>query len=195
MKTFSEGDADAWAQAVAGDGEAFAVLFDRHGGRVFRHACRMVEGRQDAEDVTAATFLELWRRRADVRIVDGSVLPWLLITAGNVARNINRARRRHGAFLARLPRLGTFAGAAEIVLDRSVDPRLRSALRALDPVDLHLVSLVALEDRSIAEAAQVLGLTAAAAKSRLHRARHRLRGVLAQHSEEVQAVASHGRAS
>lgn len=183
MERFSGGDADVWSLAVAGDGDAFGVLFDRHGNRVFRHARRLVEGRQDAEDVTAATFLELWRRRADVRVVEGSVLPWLLVTAGNISRNANRARRRHRAFLARLPRVGTVGGASETVLDSSIDPWLQSALRTLDPVDLHLITLVALEDHSIAGAAEVLGLTPSAAKSRLHRARHRLRDVLAQHSE------------
>jgi RNA polymerase sigma-70 factor (ECF subfamily) len=154
---------------------------------VFRHACRLVEDRQDAEDVTAATFLELWRRRADVRVVEGSVLAWLLVTAGNISRNTNRARRRHRAFLARLPRVGTVEGASETVLDSDIDPKLQSALRALDPVDLHLITLVALEDRTIAAAAEVLGLTPAAAKSRLHRSRHRLRDVLAQHAEKLSA--------
>ena len=57
----------------------------------------------DAEDVAASAFLELFRRRDDVRVVNGSVLPWLLVTASNLARNSARARRRYQEFLARLP--------------------------------------------------------------------------------------------
>lgn len=85
-------------------------LFDRHRDRVFGHACRLVESRYDAEDVTASAFLELWRRRGDVRLVEGSVLPWLLVTTGNVARNSRRGTRRYRQFLSRLPPRGVCAG-------------------------------------------------------------------------------------
>ncbi|MGH2910056.1 MAG: hypothetical protein ACRDK8_12235 [Solirubrobacteraceae bacterium] len=54
--------------------------------------------------MAASTFLELWRRRADVRLVDQSVLLWLLITATNLSRNAARGTRRYRQFLQRLPR-------------------------------------------------------------------------------------------
>jgi DNA-directed RNA polymerase specialized sigma24 family protein len=60
-----------WRRSLEGDGEAFGALFDRHRDRVFGHACRLADTRQDAEDVVASAFLELWRRRAEVRLVDG----------------------------------------------------------------------------------------------------------------------------
>jgi RNA polymerase sigma-70 factor (ECF subfamily) len=186
---------ELWGRSLAGDGQAFGVLFERHGGRVFRHACRLVTTQHDAEDVTAAAFLELWRRRSDVRLVEGSVLPWLLVTTGNVARNSVRSTRRYREFLARLPREATAPDAAEVALDRSVlglDADLRAALLGLDEVDLHLVALVALEDYPIADAARVLKLTPAAAKSRLHRARHRLRAVLGPHSTTPEPNATAG---
>ncbi len=73
-------DSTLWGRSLTGDGEAFDVLFDRHRDRVFRHACRLADTRQDAEDAVASAFLELWRCRAKVQLVDGSVLPWLLVT-------------------------------------------------------------------------------------------------------------------
>ena len=66
-----------WHLSRTGDAGSFDVLFERHQDRVFRHACRLVDNLHDAEDVTAATFLELWRRRDDVRLVGDSLLPWL----------------------------------------------------------------------------------------------------------------------
>ena len=83
-------DRDLWARACAGDGGAFGVLFDRHHGRVRRHAARLVEDATDVDDVAAAAFLELWRRRRQVRIVDDSVLPWLLApeTLGRAAASV-----------------------------------------------------------------------------------------------------------
>jgi RNA polymerase sigma-70 factor (ECF subfamily) len=93
-----ESDEGLWRRSLDGDGEAFAFLFDRHRDRVFGHAFRLVQTRHDAEDVAASVFLELWRRRAEVRLVDGSVLPWLLVTTTNVGRNSARGTRRYRAF-------------------------------------------------------------------------------------------------
>jgi RNA polymerase sigma-70 factor (ECF subfamily) len=164
-----------WSAALAGDGDAFGRVFDLHHDRVYRHACRLVEVRPDAEDVTASAFLELWRRRDSVRLVGGSVLPWLLVTTGNLSRNVRRSTRRYRALLQKLPRTGTAADPAEVMLGRPVgwDSALVNHLREMTRTDLALITLVALEGFTTAEAADALGLSLAAAKSRLHRIRHR----------------------
>ncbi|KLN35664.1 MULTISPECIES: RNA polymerase sigma factor [Cellulosimicrobium] len=178
----AETDAALWAASLGGDSAAFGVLFDRHRDRVFRHAYRLVVDRHQAEDVLAAAFLELWRRRTSVRLVSGSPLPWLLVTASNVARNVRRGTGRHRRLLDALPRGGDVPAAedAAFVDDPAevVDPALGAALRALPAADLRLLTLVALEGWSISDAAGVLGLTPSAAKSRLHRARVRLRAAV-----------------
>jgi RNA polymerase sigma-70 factor (ECF subfamily) len=174
----SGNDEALWVRSLAGDEAAFAALFDRHGNRVFGHARRLVNDRHTAQDVTAATFLELWRCRHRVRLVNASVAPWLLVTATNVARNQIRTLRRHRRLLERLPRVGDAPDAAEVVLSQSilgVDDRLAAALRSLRSADLQLFCLVALEGYSVAEAGQVLNLSPSSAKSRLHRARIRMR--------------------
>ena len=71
-------EAGLWARSLDGDAEAFGVLFDQHRDRVFGQASRLVGGRHEAEDIAASAFLELWRRRNDVRLVGGSVLPCLV---------------------------------------------------------------------------------------------------------------------
>lgn len=186
-----------WRRARRGDGQAFGVVFDLHRDRVYRHALRLIGERSDAEDVAASAFLELWRRRDVVRLVNGSVLPWLLVTAGNLARNMARARRRYRDFLARLPRSGDraactsgvaglggsgSAGDAADAADQAlagpelgVDPRLREVLRALPELDVTLLLLVSFEDLTVADAAAATGLTPAGAKTRLHRVRQRIR--------------------
>lgn len=171
-------DEARWRRSLAADGEAFGELFDRHRGRVFRHACRLSVSRQDAEDLVAATFLELWRLRERVRLVDGSVLPWLLATATNLALNATRARRRYQRFLERLPRADHEPDAATVALGAhglGVDARLRDGLRLLRATDSQLLVLVALEGYTVGEAAACLQITVTAARSRLHRARTKLR--------------------
>jgi RNA polymerase sigma factor (sigma-70 family) len=173
-------DADLWAAACSGDEEAFGCLFDRYSARVFRHASRLVADVHDAEDVTATAFLELWRRRDDVRLVDGSVLPWLLVTTTNVSRNVRRAARRYRTMLDRLPRQSTAGEPQQEVLDRTshLDPDLLAALHGLKPADLHVFALVALEGFSVADAATALHLSPGSARNRLHRSRQHLRRTL-----------------
>lgn len=173
-----ESDEALWRRSLDGDGEAFGALFDRHRSRVFRHACRLAHTRHDAEDVVASAFLELWRRRADVRLVDRSVLPWLLVTATNLGRNTARGTRRYRQFLDRLPRPADQPDVAEVALDThalGVDARLRAGLRALNKTDAHLFVLVALEGYPVTAAAEQLELSLSAARARLHRVRTRLR--------------------
>lgn len=173
-----EADEMLWRRSVDGDDDAFALLFDRHRERVFGHACRLTQTRHDAEDVTASAFLELWRRRADVRLVNGSVLPWLFVTTTNLGRNAARSTRRYRQFLERLPRPQDEPDTAETALGAhalGVDARLRAGLRSLRRTDATLFALVALEGYPVAEAAEILQLSPSAARTRLHRARAQLR--------------------
>lgn len=171
-----------WSRSLSGDGEAFGALYDRHRDRVFRHAYRLSGNHHDAEDIMAAAFLELWRRRAMVRIVDGSVVPWLLVTTTNMARNNGRAALRYRRLLDSLPRREESLGATEPDFvsspQETLDQDLASALATLNAEDLHLVSLVVFEDYSLAAAAAVLNLTPGAAKTRMHRARQRMKAAM-----------------
>jgi len=189
-------DEALWSRSVTGDGEAFGLLFDRHRDRVYGHACRLLEHRHDAEDATASAFLELWRRRDAVRLVEGSVLPWLLVTTANLSRNTRRGARRYRDFLDRLPRAGTGPDPAEQAFAtqplHDLAPQVAAELRRLKPQDLRLVSLVVLHDVPLAEAAALLSLSEAAAKSRLQRARQRLRCALADQAPGVQPIEQAG---
>jgi DNA-directed RNA polymerase specialized sigma24 family protein len=92
-----------WRQVINGDGEAFGLLFDRHHERVGRHALKVLGVPHLAEEITAVVFYEAWRRRANIRMVDHSILPWLLVTANNIVRNHVRQQRRYRHFLSQLP--------------------------------------------------------------------------------------------
>lgn len=179
MGTIDPDDGDLWSRSLAGDGDAFGVLFDRYGGRVYRHAYRLTQNKPDAEDTSAAAFLELWRQRSKVTLVQGSVLPWMLVTTTNCALNLRRATRRYDALLKRLPRTPDAEDAAATYLQSNplddVDVQLGRALRALKPVDLQLITLVALEGYDAGAAATILHLSPGTARTRLHRARQRLR--------------------
>ena len=157
-----------WDRARHNDGDAFAALFDLHRDRVYRRALGLLGSTHDAEDVVAAAFFELWRKRRSVRVVAGSVLPWLLVTAVNLSRNAHRSTARYRRLLATLPR-------DERQAEREhVSDRLADSLQRLSTIDGALFVLTALEDMPINEAAATVGLKPATARVRLHRARVRL---------------------
>lgn len=174
MMTTIADETTLWSRARSGDGRAFAALFDAHRDRAFRHALRLVASAHDAEDVVAAAFFELWRKRDAVPVVDGSVLPWLLVTTTNLARNSGRGVRRYRAAIDRLPRSQDLADPAETAAERIAREQLLDAVRSLGEPDAALVLLIALEGFSPAEAGQAVGLSPGAARVRLHRARKRL---------------------
>lgn len=163
-------DETEWADAARGDGEAFGRIFDRHRDRVFRHSLRLVPTASDADDVVAVAFLEAWRRRQQLRFVDGSMLPWLLVTATNAAHNLSRASRRYRALLARLPVDEHAADHADLY-DQG---EAHVALRSLSLTDQQVVSLCILQGYSERDAAAALGVPAGTVKSRLSRAKRRL---------------------
>jgi len=163
-------DEEDWRRARAGDGEAFGRIYDRHRDRVTRHSVRLVPTWADADDVVAITFMESWRRRESVRFVDGSALPWLLVTATNAARNLSRGARRYRALLARLPASDPAPDHAE----RFDDSTAVEALRSLSLADRQVVTLCILEGFTEREAAAALGVAPGTIKSRLSRAKKRL---------------------
>jgi RNA polymerase sigma-70 factor (ECF subfamily) len=118
--------------------------------------------------------------------VDGSVLPWLLVTTTNLALNQRRGLRRYRAFLAGLPRAQPQATAAEDTaftsVELDVDPALLRAMEELSGADRQLLVLIALEDYSLRAAAQVLGISEQAGRSRWQRLRRRLASRLAADS-------------
>lgn len=178
----SEDEAAAWANVLRNDGDAFAAIFDQHRDRTYRHALRLTLNIHDAEDVVAGAFLELWRKRQSVRLVDGSVLPWLLVTATNLSRNTTRSLRRYRSLIASLPR-GYVSESAEDGVVRQIEElrltkKIRDALGGLSPSDVALITLTTYEGYSTAQIAAAQGISDGAARTRLHRARSRMAGSL-----------------
>ncbi len=166
----SDDDAALWMRVRDGDETALGTLFDRLEVRLFRHATRLLSNREDAKDAVTIAFFELWRKRATVRLVDGSPLPWLLNTVSHSARNLERSARRYRLLLARTP-VDAHA-AAPIAADES---GVLAALRRLPAREQSVVVLTVLEGYADREAAEALGVPLGTVKSRLSRAKGRLR--------------------
>ena len=169
MDHFENTETALWARARRDEGDAFGLLFDLHHDRVYHRALGLMANTHDAEEVAAAAFFELWRKRRSVRLANGSVLPWLLVTTANLSRNAQRSSSRYQQLLRTMPRAESVAAPdAESIETKK---RLRESLRLLSPIDGALFVLITLEDVPLAEAAEAVGLKPSTARMRLHRAR------------------------
>jgi RNA polymerase sigma factor (sigma-70 family) len=190
--TVLQSDEVEWAAALEADDRAFGALFQRHHPRVFRHSLRLVVVAAEADEVMASAFFELWRRRTDVRLVDGSVLPWLLVTATQLSRNRTRGMIRYQRLLSRLPRedpVDAVESATESLERLELRKQISAALRRMSATDAALMTLTVVDGLSTAEAAAAVGLAPGAARMRLSRARGRLRALL----EDVHEPLRHDR--
>lgn len=179
MRDEQESDSALWLEAVSGTERAFVTIFDRYRARIFRAAFRRTGSVGDAEEVVAIVFFEAWRLRKRVRIVDGSLLPWLLTVTSHVTSNLSRSQRRYARMIAQLPPPADQEDHAAHI-DEALDGRARAhaiteALGALAPGDRAVVELCLIEELPMSDAAAALNLPIGTVKSRLHRARRQLR--------------------
>ncbi|KAB1946716.1 RNA polymerase sigma factor [Micromonospora sp. ALFpr18c] len=168
------------ARVRAGDPGAFAELFDQHARSVYNHAFRLTADWATAEDVMAATYLQAWRSRDRVTEDGGSLRPWLLGIATNEARNHIRSNRRYRRVAAALLAGDrTQPDHADEVAGRLDDTRrIAAAIEALTRLrrpEREVLTLCLWEGLDYEAAAQALGVPVGTVRSRLSRARARLR--------------------
>lgn len=154
----------------------FRELFMTHQRAVVAYVARRTDPPGDtdtAQDVASAVFITAWRRLDDV---GPDPLPWLFVTARNVLADTRRGARRQRS---RESRHG---------VDRSLNPppvpdladrvadgiAVREALANLNDQERELATLVAWDDLSLVQAAQVLGISPEAARTRWKRLRSKL---------------------
>lgn len=166
------------ARARAGDADAFGAVFDACARPVYNHAFRLTGDWSAAEEVMAMTFLEAWRSREQIAEDGGSLQPWLLGIATNLARGQHRAARRQRNALARLASTDYLPDFADDVSARLDDAaRIKALHRALAGLSRHEFDVLALcvwSGLGYAAAAEALGIPVGTVRSRLSRARAKL---------------------
>ncbi|WP_037315858.1 RNA polymerase sigma factor [Amycolatopsis orientalis] len=175
-------DTELWRAAAGGDHGAFGELFERHAQSVWNHAYRLTGSWASAEDLTSATFLTAWRRRADITLIRDSALPWLYTVTGNLARSEHRSSGRRLRLVRRLPEPRQVSDHADTVVDQlDGEDRLRQVLALvakLPKSQRQAVELCLLGDLSLPDAAELLGVAEVTVRAHISRARAQLRAAL-----------------
>ena len=173
------------ARLREGQDAALNDLMNRHATAIFQFLYRMVGTAEDANDLAQEAFVRVYRHRDRFR-PDSSFSTWVFTIAANLARNQLRWRARHPTVPLDATASGSTQTYGELLPsgDQAPDDELlleerRAAVRAAVaelPGDLReALLLFEFEDRSMTEAATILGTTQKGIESRLYRARGQLR--------------------
>ena len=176
-----------WARQ--GKEAAFLALYERHRECVFHFTYRMLGSVQLAEDVTHDCFLSLISKPGLFDPSRSSVRTYLCAAARNLAyRRLRRMGRE--ATVDEMPDTQTDAGAGplEQVLNGELADTVKRAVASLPALQREAVILFEFEDLSLADIAAVGHTDVGTIKSRLHRARERLRRLLAPWVESESRV-------
>lgn len=167
-------------QSMNSQVDDFRAMFHATHPKVVAYARRRADDTV-ADEVVAETFLVAWRRRAELSGMDNP-LPWLYAVAGNQLRNQHRSANRHLRLVSKVA--GDAAtgppaadGRSPVETDPAVDV-VRSALATLSFDDQEVLRLVAWEELTYQETADVLGCSLDAAAQRIRRAKQRLAGAI-----------------
>lgn len=183
----SASDAELLAVASA-DGAAFERLYRRYVRRVSAFAAARCSSPDDVADTVAETFVRLLDAADRYDPERGQPAAFVFGIAAHVVQDVHRHRSRHGALVSKL--------AGRDLLDRDDVERVEAALdaaRAAGPVhdavaavppgEQEVLRLV-VDGRTPGQAARELGISSAAAWTRLSRARQRIRTRVVARNEE-----------
>jgi RNA polymerase sigma factor (sigma-70 family) len=165
---------------IARSPDAFEIFYREHIDRVQRFVARRVRDPQLAADLTAEIFLAVIESADSFRPSRGTVVGWLYGISYHVIAADRRRSAREAQAVARLVgrRLldSDDLGRIEARIDAETEGRrLHEALGHLSSAERVVLELTALDGLAVADAARVLGIRAATARVRLHRARERMR--------------------
>lgn len=160
------------------DGEVFTELFERHWTRLRRFCASRAGGA--GEDIAAETFRVAFDRRCRYDTDHDDARPWLFGIATYLLRDHFRAAQRDETKHSRAAALDTLAGHEDLggLEQQLLGPQLTAALGDLPPTDRDALLLLAWADLDYEQIARALDVPLGTVRSRIHRARRRVRDFL-----------------
>jgi RNA polymerase sigma-70 factor (ECF subfamily) len=167
-------------RAEAGDRAAFLQVYERHRNAIFRFSYRISGSVEIAEDITHDCFLSLIRKPENFKAERASLRTYLFSAARNLWLKQLRYSGRELSLDDRFEEelFTVDAGPLRIVLDNELALKVQEAVSGLRPLQKEVLVLFEYEGLPLSEIANLLGTDVGTVKSRLYRARERLRDLL-----------------
>jgi RNA polymerase sigma-70 factor, ECF subfamily len=168
------------SRIAAGEERAFAELVNLYQGPMFGFLGRMGLNRAHAEDIAQEAFLRAWTHLPSFDAERAQFGTWLFTIARNLAYGaLQNPARLFETQVDESPELACEQPCPAQTLERAQQrAQLQSALRQLPLADRSALALVYVHELALADVARIEGDSLAAIKTRLHRARHKLRELL-----------------
>ncbi|MDE2999237.1 MAG: sigma-70 family RNA polymerase sigma factor [Gemmatimonadota bacterium] len=160
--------------ALAGDTQAFGRLVERYGGRIIGRIRLLVRQPDDVEDLVQEVFLLAFRRLGQLHD-GGRFSPWLSRIADNTAREWHRRRMVQIRFEELLSKEWSRPDTDESEAEREARMMVREAIRRLSGAHREVIEHHYFKGRSYGETAYQLGLEVNTVRSRLQKARQRIK--------------------
>lgn len=160
-----------------GNRNALSELYARHGNSILAYLMGQMDDRQQAEEVLQDVMLAAWDHAADFR-AESKVKTWLLAIARRKAINVWRRKHPVSTPLYEETISDSDTGLLKRVVHQDEEEQVRQALKALSDDHRETLELIFYHGVTGVEAAEILGVSPGTIKSRLHRAKNQLRGLL-----------------
>ena len=171
------------AQSIDGDSAAFSQLLRRHDDKMRGVVWRLVDSRDEMDDILQDAYLKAWRGLARFR-GDAAFSSWLYRIVYTTALDHRKTQTRRRIVPFEADAVGVVDDAANRIVDSFA---LQQALAELPPDQLAVVALVDGQGESYDEVAELLGISPGTVGSRLSRARAQLRSRLRSHDSSGDA--------
>ena len=182
------GRSDAMRAAVrsrtADDDALVTEMYRQYRVPLMSYVLRLTAGdRQHAEDVVQETMARAWRQAAKLDLTEPSLMPWLATVARRIV--IDDKRRKSARPAETGDEMLENAPAADTTEDMLRKVVVAEALQALSAAHREVLNETILRDRTVNEAAEILGIPVGTVKSRVYYALKALRVVLAERGVPV----------
>ena len=195
-------DAELVHRALAGDKDAFSLLYERHKTRLFSYACEQMGDWHDAETVVQETFIKAYEHLEALEKSE-KFLSWVLSIAYRLSMDMHREKEKRigNISLDRIPDEANVLEVASVIELRRVEhreecrgfeERLFRAIAQL-PESERTPLLLQLDGMSHKKIAQALNITEAAVNNRLARARKKLEVYLLKNDGDTPHKPSHSK--
>ena len=163
-------------EVLGGKSEQFEHILNRYSGQVFNLIAHIVPCKEDAEELTQDVFIKVFRLLSSFK-EESSFSTWIYRIATNTALSAARKRKHDTLHLDD----AAYSNIPEEIIDEALDndseeqlQRLSDAIEMLNADERALITLYYMNEKPVAEVAEILGLTVNNVKIKLHRTRKKL---------------------
>jgi RNA polymerase sigma-70 factor (ECF subfamily) len=168
---------------LEGDTESFRLLVQRYQKPVIRMIANLINDRHICEDIAQEVFLTAYKKLPSFDPARSSFSTWLFTIARN--KSINAMKKRKILSVSSPPENPDFSEPTDSLIQNELFNRLDRALKSLSPKHRRALVMAEFENLPYEQIAQIEGVRIGTIKSRINRAKNRLRSAIENSNGDI----------